>query len=103
MTRTLTETIVGYAHCGDPRCPGYSQQEVAAEKEVVEHTYADGGGDMPGVEKSHVYFRFSDAEDIACPDCGRDREVTDQKRLVYQPLSGHSQNGLLEYKPRELA
>lgn len=102
MPRTTPEDIIGQAHCRNPRCVGYSQQEVKAVKETVDHTYADGGGDMPGVEKSMVYFRFADPDDIPCPECRQDREVTDQKRRVYQPLSGHAQDGLLQYKPPEL-
>lgn len=103
MPRTLTATIDAYAHCPDPRCPGYSQQPVKAVQSTVEHTYVDSGGDMPGVEKSQVYLAFEEQTDETCPDCGRQREVTDQKRKTYGALSGHDPNGLLQIKPPELA
>lgn len=101
MPRTLTTEIEAFAHCRDPRCAGYLQEKVKGVREVVEITYVDSGGDMPGVEKSMVYIRFQDETDIDCPTCGQAREVTEQKRRVYQPLSGHAQDGLLQYKPRE--
>lgn len=100
----VTETIVdGWAHCVNPRCDGSPQQPVQAIRQVVEHTYVEGGGDMPGIEKTHVYLRFSDPADGPCPTdgCGLAREVSDQKRRRYENLSGHSQSGLLEYKPPE--
>jgi hypothetical protein len=100
MPRVTDQEITGYAHCPDPRCDGYRQEQVPAIRQVVEHTYADSGGDMPGVEKSQVYIRFVDDSQSLC-GCGREREVTDQQRIVYQPLSGHAQDGLLAFKPAE--
>lgn len=70
-------------------------------QETVEVTYVDAGGDMPGVQNSHVTFRFADEADSPCGTCGHPREVSDQKRRVYQPLSGHDPNGLLHIKPPE--
>lgn len=102
MPRTQTEDITAYAQCVDPRCEGYKQDPVDAVRETVEHTYLDSGGDMPGVEKSQVYVRFADESDTACPTCDRARDISDQRRVVYQPLSGHAQDGLLAYKPPEL-
>lgn len=103
MPRTHTTEITAWAHCRDPRCPGYTQAEVQGFRDEVEFTYVDNGGDSPGVERSSVYIRFADQTDVPCPECKQTREVTDQKRRVYQPLSGHAQDGLLQYKPPEIA
>ena len=102
MPRVQTVEIEAYAHCRNPRCAGYSQEKVKGVRETVEHTYVDSGGDSPGVEKSMVYIKAASADDIACPTCGESREVTEQQRRVYAPLSGHAQDGLLAFKPPEI-
>lgn len=97
---TVTETpIDGYAHCTQPRCRGNQQEPVKALRVDTSTTYVELGGDMPGVERSHVQFRFADPELIKCPFCGTDREVTDQARISYAPLSGHDPLGLLDVRP----
>lgn len=103
MARVSHDKITAFAHCPDPRCPGYSQAEVQAVRDTVDHTYVDSGGDMPGVEKSQVYFDFVDESDAVCPTCSRPRELSDQRRVTYAALSGHSQAGLLNIKPPEVA
>jgi hypothetical protein len=102
MARTLTEEITGWGHCTNPRCEGHAQTEIPVFKDTVEHTYADSGGDLPGVEKSQVYYRPVNDEDATCPVCEGQRDVTGQKRPVIMPLSGHDQAGLLQYKPPEV-
>lgn len=104
MPRTTTREIDAYAHCPNARCAGYTQQPVKALEDTVEFTYVDGGGDMPGVEKSQVYLRFADEKEMPCPaeGCNLLREVTAQQRKAYQPLSGHDPQGLLHFKPPEV-
>jgi hypothetical protein len=99
MARTSTEQVSALAHCPDPRCEGHTQRQVQALRSTVEHTYVDLGGDSPGVERSQIYLHA----DETCPECGRLCEITDQQRVSYAPLSGKDPNGLLQYKPPELA
>ena len=101
----VTEAPVkGYAHCVNPRCSGTTQQEVDAVKVVTERTYRDVGSNLSGTENSHETFRFADPAERACPGCGGLRDLTDQRRPVYQPLTasltgappgGFPQDGLL--------
>ena len=102
MARTTTIETTAFAHCANPRCDGHTQTEVPAVKDTVEHTYIDSGGDMPGVEKSQVHYRFANDDDASCPVCDGPRDLTDQRRVRYENLSGKAQDGLLQYKPPEL-
>lgn len=93
---TVTEQEVeGYAHCVQARCPGNTQQRVKAFRRETSRTYREMGGDSPGVETSWVALVFADADESGCPHCGRHRELTDQPRKSYAPLSGHDPMGLL--------
>lgn len=85
----------GYAHCNNPRCPGHSQERVEAVRRETSHTYRERGGNAPGVESSYVTLHFADPDEAACPHCSRNREVSDQPRKSYAPLSGHDPMGLL--------
>lgn len=87
--------IQAFAHCINPRCPGHNQEELEVTRTETSHAYRDRGGDMPGIEASFVTFQLSE-EDAPCPHCGRDREVSDQPRRTYAPLSGHDPMGLLQ-------
>lgn len=104
---SVTETPVrGYAHCVNPHCAGSTQQEVDAICTRTARMYRDVDPHAgPGEENSWEAFRFADEDDRACPGCGRPREVTNQKRPVYDPLSaglmgapagGFDQDGLLK-------
>lgn len=96
---SVTESEVdAFAHCGNPVCPGYGQQPVKAVKTLVERSYQSSGGDWAFTESSSEHLRFADEDERACEHCGLGRMVTLQKRPVYQPLSGHPQNGLLAVK-----
>ena len=97
MPRVREEQIEGWAHCPDPRCTGYSQESVRAVRVITETTFVENGGDLPGVERSFQHVTLIDEGDRQCRSCGKAREVTDQKRRVYAPLSGHDQNGLLKF------
>lgn len=88
----VTETPVqAYAHCPDPLCPGSDQRPVPAIRQLVQQTIGERGGDgafVNLVENSHEYLRFAEPDDVACPECGRDREVAGQRRPTYQRLIG---------------
>lgn len=93
----VTETEVeGYAHCHDPRCPGHTQQQVAALRRETAFTFRERGGAVPGVESSVATLSFAEEGEAVCPHCGRPREVSDQRRRSYTPLSGHDPLGLLK-------
>lgn len=95
---TATEiTIAGYGHCPDARCPGYAQTEAELVRTTVEKTFLElgGAGSVPGVETSHEYLRFADADDATCEDCGKQREPALEQRVVYNNLSGKDPMGLL--------
>lgn len=99
MPTITEETVPAYAHCINFVCPGYAQEEVLGVRTIRSETLGDRGGD--GVlamvtENTWEYLRFSDAEKVSCPHCGRDREISTQARPTYQNLSGFAQNGLLE-------
>ena len=95
MPRIYEKEITALAHCPNPRCEGYAQREVKAIERTVEHTYVEQGGDMPGVERSMVYL----SADESCPVCDKTCEITNQRRVHYDNLSGHDPDGLLQYKP----
>lgn len=97
---TLTTTdIQAFAHCPDARCAGTKQQPVPAVRHTAEWTYVENGGNMPGIERSSAVLAFvSESTDASCPDCGKPRELSEQERPFYTPLSGHRQDGLLHVK-----
>lgn len=102
---TVTEQpITGYAHCVNPRCRGYQQEEVAALREETAFTYAENGGDLPGIERSHVHFRFANAgqdggaDDTRCQHCGGHRDLSETRRRQYANLTGYDQMGLLRFE-----
>lgn len=93
------ETVDGYAHCINFVCAGYAQEPVKAVKTTRHDTVGDRGGDgalAMVVENTWEYLRFDDSEKVACPHCGKDREIALQARPTYQNLSGFAQNGLVQ-------
>lgn len=92
----ITETTIdAWANCNDARCGGHRQQPVQAVRTVVEYTFIDLGGDLPGVERSATQLRFADVTDAQCPVCGEPRMVADQVRPIYANVSGQPQDALL--------
>lgn len=91
------EQVKAYAHCRNAMCPGYGQQQVDAVRTTVAYTYGDNGADMfkSMVERSVQTIDFASPDDVPCPHCGQARDVTDQERPSYQPLSGHDPMGLV--------
>jgi hypothetical protein len=103
MPNVIEDTIQGWAHCRDVRCPGSGQQPVEAIRRETQLLYVDLGGDLPGVERSTAVVAFADETvDGPCPVCGQTREVTDQQRRVYAPMSGHDPRGLLDIQQTDL-
>lgn len=89
--------VKAYAHCRNPMCPGYGQEQVDGVRTTVEYTYGDNGADMfkSMVERSTVTHDFVNDADRPCRHCGGDRELTDQARPTYQALSGYDPMGLV--------
>jgi hypothetical protein len=81
--------------CPDPRCRGNAQTAAAGIVVETSWTYKERGGDMPGIEMSKITFRFANPEDANCKICGRNAEISDQVRPVYESLSGFPQDQLL--------
>jgi hypothetical protein len=90
----ITEvTISAFAHCSDVGCPGSAQQPVDGVRREVSETIGERGGDGPFVgvtENSTIYTQFADPADVVCPECGKDREITDQERPNYGNAFGGS-------------
>lgn len=92
---TIVEVEVdGYVHCALPRCEGNQQEKVKAVKREVSQTYAEEGGNIPGVYRSWVTYHVDD-EVRPCPSCGKPREVSDQPRKTYASMSGYDPMGLI--------
>lgn len=92
---TVTETAKTlYAHCTDPRCPGAAQRELDGFVVETAFSYRERGANAPGIEQSTVTFRLADEDQHAC-ECGRRLELSDQRRVIYDNLSGHDPMGLL--------
>ena len=111
---TVTEKpIRAFAHCPDPRCRGTAQVEVEAFERETSYTFRDGGGDLPGVERSKVEPVFANEDDQACPHCAdararddlqpRLRELSLTPRKQYSNVSGFAQDHLLGAKAFEEA
>lgn len=93
---TIIETsVTAYAHCTDPRCPGAYQQPVDGRRIETGWAYTENGGDIPGIERSHVRAEFADPQDAVCPHCSGPRDIALDPRPQYQNLSGKDPMGLL--------
>lgn len=108
MPRVTETEQAGFLHCGNPHCAGHTQEPVDCVRVETAFTYAEKGGDAPGVEHSTVHYRLPGTpEEVkarqACPGCGQARELTDRPRQAYQPISGHDPNGLLRFGPYDPA
>jgi hypothetical protein len=72
------EDVFVYVHCYNQACLRYHNPQVNLEherkvpgiREEISYTYIDRGGDMPGVENTHVNWLVVDETDSRCPDCG---------------------------------
>src|SRR4051812_6873552 len=94
---TATErTVEGYASCTDGRCPGYKQERVELIETETAYSFVDLGGDIPGIERSTVMFRFVNEDDIPCHVCGEPRLCDAQLRPIYPNISGIPQDAILQ-------
>jgi len=96
---TVTETaITGLAFCIDARCPGYNQQPVQAVKRLLEFSFVEQGGDLPGIEHSTSQVFFADEADAVCQHCGKPRLVEDHERPEYANASGRDPMEIFHYQ-----
>lgn len=93
--------VQAFAHCTNIFCPGHDQAPVLAVREELGYTYIENGGDLPFVEKSTVTLSFVDPDELACPECGRNRDLSLQTRVEYPNESGHDPRGLVQIKYRD--
>lgn len=103
MPTITQEKVSAYAHCVQPRCRGYQQEEVEALREEAAFSYAERGGDLPGTEASFVSFRFADDDNAPCPHCRGHRDLSPTPRRQYPSVSGFDPNGLLDIQPYDPA
>lgn len=101
---TVTEApTTAYAHCRDSRCAGNEQEMVEAVRVEEAYTMRDLG-DVTNtpmsnvIERSNVRWKFANAEDSPCPECGLIRDLGGSPRPTYAPLSGFDPDGLLGSK-----
>lgn len=72
------EPVFVYVHCYNGACPNYHnlqanldfERKVPGIREETQYTYVDRGGDMPGIENTHVSWHVQDEADAKCSECG---------------------------------
>jgi hypothetical protein len=105
MPTTIDAPLEGYAHCLNPRCPGYAQEPVKALRRETSYTYVElngtAEGSVPGFERSQVSVRVRRRGRRRVPVLRRRPRDHPQPRTQYQNLSGHDPNGLLNLRPGE--
>ena len=104
----VTETeIEAYAFCPNSRCDGNTQKKVKALKTLVEFTYMDLGGNLPGVERSTAHLKFKTTKQSPCTVCGVPRELSETRRRKYAPTVINDKvmdpKALLDYMPDRFA
>ena len=99
MPTITDETVTGHAHCPNPRCDQY-EYETPVVKRTVSWTYAENGGDLPGIERSTIEVVATKDTEDKCPRCGRYRELSIGERPEYPNESGVDPNGLLGFQPQ---
>jgi hypothetical protein len=78
------DDVFVYVHCYDQACPKYHnlqagldfERKVPGIREETSYTYVDRGGDMPGVENTHVAWHVQDDSDSRCPECGGSMNIS---------------------------
>lgn len=85
-----------FASCLDAWCDGYQSEEVDGLAREVGDTFASGGGDIPGIERSQIEYLVTDPADGVCPVCSGPRVIAGEPRPVYDPMSGHDPMGLVK-------
>jgi hypothetical protein len=99
----VTQTPVrAFAHCPDPRCPGNAQEPVDGLLRHTDVLYTDTDPNgIPGIEKSYNSVTFADEDVAPCPHCETYREISQQKRPVYENRSKQNPLELLRVQDRE--
>lgn len=77
-TEEEREPVFVYVHCYNQACVKYHnlqvnldfERKVPGIREETSYTYVDRGGDMPGVENTHVVWHVQDPADATCDGCG---------------------------------
>lgn len=78
------EPVYVYKHCYNQACVLYHnlqesidhEEKVPGFREETSFTYADRGGDMPGVENTHVRWLPQDESHMECSECGTPTNVS---------------------------
>jgi len=73
-----------YVHCYNQACLKYHnkqenldfEEKIPGIREETSFTYADRGGDMPGIENTHVRFLPQDTKYLKCDDCGSPMNIS---------------------------
>lgn len=82
-----------YVHCYNEGCILYhnlqeninNEEKLPGIREETSFTYADRGGDMPGIENTHVRFLPQDMSKMECSECGQATNVSgDPSRKLAQ-------------------
>lgn len=71
------EPVFVYKHCYNQACLKYHnlqenidfEEKIPGMREETSFTYADRGGDMPGVENTHVRWLPQDETQMVCSEC----------------------------------
>jgi hypothetical protein len=96
MPTTTAAEVTAYAHCTEPRCRGYRQEQVQVVRTEDAYTYAEKGGDLPGIENSFVHWAFADPSEATCRHCGATRDISEAPRPQYANISQFDPEGLLK-------
>lgn len=88
MPTVIETTVPGYASCIDALCPGYEQVVVDVVRREKSFSFAELGGDLPGIERSMIDPFFTSDEDGTCPVCGKPRMASLDLRPEYPNSSG---------------
>ena len=98
------DPVFVFVHCYNQACPRYHNLQVNLDferrvpgiREETQYTYVDRGGDMPGVENTHVNWYPQDPADMTCPECGSATNVSQNqsyKLAQYGVGPGHGLKG----------
>jgi hypothetical protein len=90
------EDVFVYVHCYNQACLKYHnlqegadfEEKVPGIREETSFTYADRGGDMPGIENTHVKFLPQDEKHMFCDECGDQTNVSGEasRKLATQAV-----------------
>lgn len=81
-----------YVSCYNQACARYHnlqsnldfEEKVPGIREETAFTYADRGGDMPGIENTHVRWAPQDIKYLKCEECGHPTTVSGTKSVKIQ-------------------